>query len=651
MSGIEDQKRLEELRQRLYQRGNSTPKAIKHKLTDISKPVATTWSKPPQPKVDPAPKEAPAPTPEVAAVEVTEDIVMPRKAKRTYRLKIVALAVAFFVVSVAASSVFLIGGGNTISGENITLAVTGPFSIGGGETIPLQVGVTNANAVSIEAATLIVEYPQGTRSVDDATQELFVERLALDTVASGETLNIPLRAVVFGEENQEKEINVSIEYRVRGSNALFFKEADPLRFKIGSSPIRLAASNLKKISSGQETDVTLTITSNSPTPLTDILVKADYPIGFDFTESTPDPTYAQNMWLIDTIEPESAETVTITGVVIGSETDTYAINVAVGVPTERDPQNLASVFTTEQIEFEVEEPFIDIDMRVDGQRSEEVIIEPEQSFTTSIDITNTLDDTIYDGEILITLAGNAVSQVDIDPRNGYYNSSNNTISWDVASFPALAEIKPGDTKRVNLTIEPAVGVNQTPQIAIDVAVKARRVQESRVAEQLTGTASAIVKIVSDPVLFANAGYNISGFVDTGSIPPRAEQQTTYTMSFLVQNGSNDITDTEVSASVPPYVTWLDVTGGSGTFSFNSTTRVITWLAGDIDANGSAFGTFQVGVTPSKNQIGNTLTILGGPQLKATDRFTGSVVRSSEGSVGTELSPELGFDPGNGRVVQ
>lgn len=644
--GIKDQERLEALRKRLYERGKPTTTTPSHTLTDKKEEVPKTWTKPPEPK-KPLPVTAEAKNAEDGA----NDTLYGMKKKRGYRIKMVIIGILFFVISVALSSIFLIGGGNTISGENISIAVNAPFTVGGGEAIPIQVGITNNNAVAIQSATLIVEYPEGTQSVSESGKELFIERLSLETINSGETLNIPLRALVFGEENDEKEIKVSVEYRVQGSNALFFKDVEPHRFKISSSPVSLNTVNTIKISSGQETEITLNVTSNSPTTLTDVLVKADFPSSFDFSKSDPQPTYGQNMWLITDLDPEETETITITGVLIGRESDEYAVNLTVGIPGEREPQNLASVFATDRIDFIIEQPFLDINLRIAGQSGPEIVIDPGEQAGGVIEITNTLEDTIYDASIIVTLSGNALSEVDVDAQQGgFYNSSNNTITWDVGNMSQLEQITPGETERVTFSLEPSDGVNRTPQIDVDVAVSARRVSENRVAEKLNGAASAVVKVVSIPVLRADVGHNNSVFSDSGAIPPIAEEATTYTVSFMIENGSNEITESEVTASLPPYVTYLDNTAGSGSLSFNSTNRVITWRVGSVEANASEFTSFQISFLPSQSQIGTTPTLVGEQRLKATDRFTGSVVRDASSALTTELSSESGFDSNNG-VVQ
>ena len=649
MSGIKEQDRIEALRKRLYERGTPSVTKVSHKLTSTT-PIEKEkqqWKSPPTPIKKSTPVEQPDNQP---SKETYIPMISPAK-RNTYRLRLLLAGILFFVVSVGLSSMFLMFGNNNISAENITISVTGPFTIGGGAVLPLQVGITNDNTVDIESATLIVEYPRGTLSAGEDKQELNTEHLALDTISSGETVNIPLRSTVFGEENDEKIIKVSIEYRVQGSNATFFKEADVLRFKISSSPVIIKVAGLKKVSSGQETEIELEVTSNAPTTLSEVLVKAEYPIGFDFTSSNPKPTGSQNIWLIKNLEPEETKKITITGIVVGKETDEYAINFSVGVPSERSQQTLASVFATTQTEFEIEEPFLNIALEVGGVINGEVVVEAGQRAGAQIEIENTLNDTLYDLEVEVLLDGNALSDLNVGPPNGFYDSLNNKIIWDVSNAPDLAELHPGKKLRLSFALEPSGDVLCTPAIKLTVNVRARRVSETEVSETLLGTAQSVMKVASSPDIRTDVGFNSGAFSDSGLVPPVAEKSTSYTVSFMVKNGSNDITQTAVTATLPTYVTWENQTTGAGDISYDSVKRTVTWNVGSVDANAAAFASFQIDIVPSKSQIGTTPTLVSEQRLRANDRFTGTVVRDVSPAVTTEMSPEGGHSKGNGRVQE
>ncbi len=647
-----DQERLDALRERLYSRGETVNKHSQFSLKDEPVAVPKTWDTPKKTDVTPPTEvknEVPFDAPLVIAHSTPPVIAMSNSKRKSYRLKMLLAGLFFFVASVGLSSLFIMFGGRAISGENIAISINGPFTIGGGETIPLQIGITNQNSVPIEAATLVVEYPLGTQADNEESQELFVERLPLDVIASGEAVNIPLRAKVFGEENQELQIKASVEYRVTGSNATFYKEAEPLRFKISSSPIVVEVEAVKNISSGQETDVKLTITSNSPTTLREVLVKAEYPQGFDFTKSSPNTVSGENIWMIEELEPKASETITINGVISGAKSDSYVMNFSVGVPNERDRFNLASVYAIANTEFVIEQPFVDLDVIVNGEKNTTSSIAPDTQSSITVEITNTLDDSIYDGVVEVKLSGNALSDTKVNVTGGYYDSNSKTIVWDVSSVPGLERIGPGDSETFNFSLTPSAKTLQTPQINLDAAVRARRVSESDAAESLVGSVKSTIKVESRVAMDAETGYNSALFKDSGPVPPVVGENTTYTLTLAVNNGSNAIANGVVTATLPSYVTWLNKTSGTGKFNYNDSTRTVEWQIGSLSGNTSAVGAFQVSFLPSASQIDKTPTLLNEQRLKADDNFTGTVVRGSNPALTTKLPAASGYDDKSGNV--
>lgn len=676
---FKDEEKIQALRDRLYARGKAPDARKKYVLKDRPKDVRHSWDQAPKtetpaaPAVQPRPASPTASTPEtpqsIAAApsgvptegvsptmvaqsegSVILDDMKPRPQKRhRYRIKILLAGFAFFVLSVLVSSVFFVTGGNSISGENIAVSITGPFTIGGGEIIPLQVAVTNENTVPIDSATLIVTYPRGTQSSAEEGRELYVERLALNTIQSGDTLNVPLRAVVFGEENEEKIITAEVEYRVQGSNSTFAKESEPLRFKISSSPVTISVQSLHKVSAGQETDIELTVTSNAPNPLTDLLVKAEYPNGFDYSSSNPAPISGKNVWRIDSLEPEKSAKIRIRGVVVGEEADEFAMHFSIGVPSDQDRTTLASIFSTATTDFLIEQPFLNVTLEINGESGSTIAAEPGEAVQADIVVKNTLSDTIYDGRVELGLSGNALTDYRVTTNLGFYDSGKNTVYWNSSDVGSLKEIPPGGSVRLGIRLLPDPDVERTPQLGFEVNASARRVTEGRATEELVGTASGVVKVASIAQIITEVGRDTSIFKDTGPLPPVAEEETTFTLTFFTQNGSNDMGDVEVTATLPTYVKWLNKTSGAGEITFNETSRVVTWKVGEVEANQSKIAAAQVSLLPSVSQIGTTPTLLGEQRFRGTDRFAGSIVRTNFPPLTTRLAEEAGYPDGVGIV--
>lgn len=628
--------KIDDMRARLYQRGTTPPQRTETNLTDAPQAVPEAWS-----DVETSShNDAAAPEPVVAATNRRRTSATRRRIRRT----LVTLGVLFFLAALGISTVVMLFGNNSISAQNIAVTVNGPFTVSGGETVNMQIGVTNANAVPISAATIILNFPEGTRRVDDNSL-LFVERVALETIRAGETVNVPVSAIIFGEENSTQQINVSIEYRVEGSNATFFREAEPYEFKVSSAPVVLEAAGDLQVASGQETDITLIVSSNAQATVEDIVVTADYPAAFDYTVADPSPDRGQNTWRIDALEPGETTAIDIRGIFTGSERDELAMHFSVGAPTAEDPTQIASIFNTVSTAVVIERPFLDIELELNGETEPITVVEPGRGVNGQIRITNTLSDIIYDTEVVATLGGNALADPAITQTDGFYDSLENTITWGPAANDRLVQINPGESVLLAFSLVPDESVTQTPVVTVSADVESRRVRESRVPEQLSSSVEGTIQVASMPTLLSEARRT------AGPVPPKLNEVTSYTVSFLAETASNNLNTVTVTAVLPQYVNFTGGVSGTGDISYNNSNRTVTWQLDQVEVGQPAVASYTIDFRPSAAQVDRTPVLVDDQRLRAEDAFTGSVVRATQEAVTTEMSTELGFAPDNGRVIE
>lgn len=642
--------RISELRERLYARGPGISQSTRHSLAkERPVPKEVTGMAHTTPHV--APTEPKPAVSEPKAEEMRYSEAMPQKSKRaTFRKTLALSGVAFFVIAVGVASMLMFWGNNTISGNNISIQTDGPISVGGGEELNFQVAIANQNAVPIQSATLIVEYPQGTKSATEREKELTIERLQLDTIDSGELVNVPLKAVIYGEEDEEQEIRVRIEYRVEGSNATFEKRSAPLAFKISTSPVVITFDSVDRISSGQELELTLDVQSNSPTTLSNLLVKASYPAGFEYTSSEPDTVSGQDTWSINELKPNETKTIVIKGIVTGGENELQTFDAQIGVASERDRNVLVSQLANARTEITIEQPFLDVTMEVNGSLQETVVINERSKANIVVNFRNTLENAIYDGKVVVELGGNALDEYEVDLIRGFYDSNKNTITWDGTEESSLREILPGDRVTLRFGLDPDNDVGGAPELTVKATFTGeRRVFSATAPQQLVGITEKTIKIESVPTIDAEILYGSGPFTNTGPVPPIAEQVTQYTYAIKVSAGVNDLTDAEVSAVLPQYINWLDLTDGDGTVTYNATTRTMTWRIGNIAADETKEFYAQVSLRPSLSQVKSAPTILGTQRFRATDRYTGTTIRSESPALTTNLYNESDDDLEDGKV--
>jgi Domain of unknown function DUF11 len=667
MTDIKNQEHIDELRRRLYERGGTGEARKRHELTpreiSVSRgwggvpgtlPVKASVEKPVLPITETVPVASPTMiTPDSESAVLDEDFrasVMPaKKPRRRYRMVILLASVVMFVAAVAVSSIYLFFGGNQISADNISLTLTVPFTLAGGEVAAMQVSVANQNSVPIESAVLIVNYPSGTKSVDEGNRELYEARIPVEAIAPGEAINIPVRAILYGEENEEKEVKVAIEYRVKGSSGAFYKEAPAQLIKISSSPVAVRVTGVEKISSGQEMELRILVQSNTASMQRNVLVSTSYPNSFAFVSSEPEPAYGDNSWILAELPPGGSTEIVVRGSVTGQANEASEVQVKVGNPQLNNQFMMGSVLSQSKLSYVIEKPFTGVTVSINGDADGEAVLNPGDEAEVKVTVKNTLEEAIYDMRVELRPEGNLIRDDKLQVTQGYFDASAKTIRYDVSGQSDLAEIGPGESREFTFRVLPDRGQG-TAGFTVSANVFARRVNESQAAEVLIGNALAEAKYSSEPSLGVELGYGNASFEDTGAVPPVAGLATTYTVTLVAGAGVNDMTSAVVTTNLPQYVSWLDATKGDGAVEFNPVSKQLRWVAGDVSAGKSKTMTFQVSLVPSTTQVGRTVAVIGAQELRATDRFTGVALRAQQKELINELSTELGFVRDNG-VVQ
>lgn len=525
-------------------------------------------------------------------------------------------SVVFFVFAAGLAAFLFFSGNNTVSTRNVSITLDGPTSIRAGETLPLQIVITNRNSVPMELTDLVVEFPPGTRSEADVTVELPRIRESLGTIESGESVNRTVRAVVFGRADSEVSVAVSVEYRVPSSNAIFVSEGTFV-VPISQSPASISVESLQEVLSGQETALTVTVTSNVSEVLTDLLLVAEYPPGFSFKSATPSASANSNTWNLGDIEPGGKRTVTIRGVFTGEDGDERVVNLTAGTKNGSAQDEIAAPLATGDVTLKLAKPFVSLSLSLDGAVATEKVVERGRAVRGDVRWTNNLPQRVQDVVIEITLNGAILDRTSVVAQRGFWRSPDNTIVFSKETDSALADVSPGASGVYSFsfeTLDAAEGSFRSPELSVGATVKARRISETNVPESVESNVSARIIVATDLAL-GSALSHVGG-----PRPPKAESETTYQVTWQVNNSSNAVANASVSAALPSYVRFMEgsAVGGVG---YNPVGGVVTWTVGDLEANQTKSVTFQVAVTPSLSQVGQSVTVVSDQRVYGFDRFT------------------------------
>lgn len=529
-------------------------------------------------------------------------------------------------------------GFNTVSNDNIDLVILGNSFAAGGEDVPLQIQVVNRNNVALELADLMVEYPNGSTG-DETGDYVRLPAISIGTLAPGKSITENVKVVLFGEQGSSKLVKASLEYRVENSNAIFVKEST-FPVAINSAPINLAVEGATDVSSNQEFNLTIKATSTSKNPTDDILVKIEYPSGFSFEESTPKPSYGNNVWDLGNMTQGMERDITLKGIIFGQDGEDRAFRIYSGSADTKDKTNIAVTYNSLVQTVLIKKPFLEVGLTVNGENGLDTISDSGEQIQGNILWSNNLPVRVTDAVITATLSGNALDPASVKSLNGFYDSVNNKIIWDKTSVPDLASLEPGQSGGLSFSAKPlslisGSGVINNPQINISVDIAGKQSDAGGAVSQLSNAEHTTVKISSDLQVGTDVEYYTGPFTNTGPVPPKANTQTTYTVTWSLTNTANQVTQAEAKTILPTYVTFLNkIYPSTENLSYDDSTRTLTWKIGNVLPGTGLVAadrsvSFQVGLTPSTSQVGSIPNLTNETTLLGTDSFTGATLTNSK----------------------
>lgn len=573
-------------------------------------------------------------------------------------------SLVFFVLTLGYASYVFFAGGNNVSNDNIDISILGNNFIAGGEELALVVGITNKNNSALDLVDLVLEYPKsGGSGETNAAVPTERFRQSLGTIPAGAVRNENLKLVLFGEQGTVRILDISLEYRVEGSNSIFIKKKS-YDVTISSTPLDLAVDAPAEISQNQDITLNIKETLNATKPLSKILLKLDYPVGFQFVSSAPAPTLSNNVWNLGDLAPGTERKISVTGkmldVVDGEE---KFFHISSGSQSSADKSMIDVVFNSISHAVTIKKPFIEAKLSINGVSQREYAANTKNAIRGEIRWTNNLDTKVNDLEIKAKISGNAVNRKTISTDQGFYNSLLDTIIWDKNSLSDFREVNPGDSGSVSFSVSSlsifsaTLGMLPDPSIKIDVSIAGKQLVSGYATQSFNNSDSATIRIISDVGLAGKALYYSGPFVNKGPIPPKVEQETTYTVVWSLSNTANNLSKGIARSSLPSWIRFVGpVSPLSEDLTYNPSTKEIIWNIGRIPKGtgitaAEKSASFQIAFIPSLSQAGAIPILVNDVVLTAHDDFANVDVRANKTSLRTNLDNDPKFPQSGGVVVE
>jgi hypothetical protein len=569
--------------------------------------------------------------------------------------------VVFFIIALVFALIKVFSSGEDISSNNVDVQIIGNSFVSGGEELKLTVQVTNRNPVSLEVADLIVSYAKNNETIAEDPTDVTRTRIPLGTIPNGKTVTQAVPLTLYGPEGGQKQIEFRLEYKIPDSTALFDKAKDFV-VTLSSSPLSLTTDGSPVAVSGQPYQFTIIVSANTKESIKNLFIKTDYPTGFTFTKATPAPSTLENGWLLPEVIPGTPQKITIMGILRAQNGEERSFRIYSGTQSDRDKSLIGITYASTVHLVSIVRPFIETELIVNGEKGDTVALPPENQVSVDIPWKNNLPFKVSNVKISVTIEGDVLDKNSINITDGYYDSSQNKIVWDQNTMPALRQLLPNQTGHVGFTfvlpkLDPTI---KNPKIVLHTATEAVESGlsggEPLIIDNLNTTT---IKIISDFQAKTETLHDTGPIPNTGSIPPKVDTDTLYTIHWMIYNGANSLSNVVARAVLPPGVTFTNVISPSvqkNELTYNDKNREVVWSVKNIPGGTGITNApkeiyFQVTLKPSLSLVGTVPTLTKEGSIGGFDTFAGINVQRPLPETTTDLTGDGNYSPEAKTVVQ
>ncbi|PIV65104.1 MAG: hypothetical protein COS09_01245, partial [Candidatus Nealsonbacteria bacterium CG01_land_8_20_14_3_00_12] len=256
------------------------------------------------------------------------------------------------------------------------------------------------------------------------------------------------------------------------------------------------------------------------------------------------------------------------------------------------------------------------------------------------------DDDLNNLFMISNLEGEAFDFQTIKSDLGNFEPGDNSVIFDWRRVSKLQYLAPTEEGKADfwIKLKDDLGNVKNPVLRNKVFV-------SQVKEEFVTRISSKLEIVQ------KGYFQDEVFGNSGPIPPKVGEKTTYTIIWQVKNYYSDVKDVKVKAVLP---TQVNLTGKifpeeeASKFSFDSESREIVWLVRDLERGKGVLTpapniAFQIEFLPEEGQFGQTPEIIGQAKIAGEDSWTEMTLQSVASAINTTLPDDPTIVEEMGRV--
>lgn len=542
------------------------------------------------------------------------------------------------------------------SAKGLSLEIQVPEEVRVGMPFDMQVNVTNQSESTLENLQLAITLPEGIAFVGSAPEQTIVYR-SLGSLGAGSLTQEVFKLIVVRDENSVKRLEAAVTYSPASVGARFEKSTNQT-ITVGEAGLALDVVLPTKVFSGEDFEVEIMYENVADIDYTDLRLIIDYPPTFTFRSATLAPDLDNREWSLGGLRSGSDNTFKVTGSLLGPDDALFDLRVRVEGRFLGRLYEIASKTGTVAISPSP------LSLAVHVNEAPEYITKTNDVLNYSLTYSNNTDTALRDVVIRAQLVGEMYDFSQLI-TNGSFRSTDNTITWNASNEPRLATLSVGSAGMVSFQIRtkreyPIRRLSDKNFILkVDAEIESPTVPFFVASERTLGLVRLETKVqgaleVDAQALFRDAN---AGIVNSGPFPPRVGQPTQYTVHWKLTNFSTDVSNVQVRAFLGPNVQMTGITRttfGTSSPTYNARTQEVTWDIPFIPATRGVVSSpveaiFQIEAVPSSS--GSYWPLVQETEVRATDAFTGLILRDTDFPLSTALPDDLTVNSSQGIVKE
>ena len=549
---------------------------------------------------------------------------------------------------------------HTVDPKQINVSIKAPQAVLSGDDAEFVIIIKNDSKVIWNNAVLEAKAPDGLyiKKMEPMPSSTTTSlQWGIGILRPKESTSFKVVGRLVGKPESSSTFTTLVSFNPENAPTKKETKQEFVAVRVGASPVEIALEAPKQAANGDRVKIRIVYQNHKAVDVTDIRINLIAPTGFAPDQTIPPAKGSGLSWDFPIITQQANGEIIVTGTVQGDPDVVRPFKAEIGFMsggkfiTQSDVQ-ATTVMARQALTI----------TQVFNDAQDKLRANPSDKVTGKIVVKNTGNIGLRGLKVVTTITGTGINQATMETA-GAYDSRTNVLTWTPASITSLNALRPGDYAEIPLRFEmlPATSLPartaEDKNFAVDFLTQADSPDIPTPVGATKIISSGKFQIMVNSVLsLETAAFYDDGRaglpVSTGPMPPQVGQETTYTIRVRVKNTSNDVVEGLYRTILPEGLRWVNNKyTTTGQVTFDERTREIKWQIGIVSARaGTAMPgpelAFQVGLTPSLNQIQTKPNLLLGASFDATDTFTGSKLRATADVINTE-----NVDPLKSEVVR